>query len=97
MLCLELVYGRSVKLLLERRVSKMAPAWGSADPGRNVRHGNLRVTTIWDISRSRESRENGVTGCSTSLARKYFVRGRGPYFAQEIARESYASQKDTRK
>lgn len=36
----------------------MAPA----DLGRNVEHGNLRGTTIRDISRSRESRENGVIG-----------------------------------
>lgn len=35
----------------------MAPA----DPGRNAEHGNLR-DTIRDISRSRESRENGVIG-----------------------------------
>lgn len=53
-LCLEIVYSRSFKLLLRRRrVSKMA----SMDPGRNVEHGNLRDAMIRDISK--ESRENG--------------------------------------
>lgn len=95
-LCLELVYGRSVKLSLRgRRVSKMAPAWGSADPSRNVEHGNLRgMTTIRrDISRSGESRENGVIGIFDGPRSKYFARGRQPYFVQEIARESRTGQK----
>lgn len=55
MLCLELVYGRSLKLSLRgRRVSKMAP-WDTADPDRNV-SSSERVDVCddtRDISRSR--------------------------------------------